>query len=65
MKMEKILKFGGMVFYVLFLVVGIMAFGSKGRGWSSDFLNNGLLFAINGSILFIGSAILTKLDKSE
>jgi len=45
----------GIVFYILFFICIIKA-GSFG----GDYLRNGLLSAVNGSILFIGGLVLSK-----
>ena len=56
-----ILSLLGIVCYVFFFVY-IAKAGNDRRG--DDFVRNGLLFAINGSILLVGGLILSKLNKS-
>jgi len=51
----KILCVLGVVFYVLFFIC-IFKAGSFG----GDYLRNGLLSAVNGSVLFIGGLVLSK-----
>ena len=58
MVLGKILSLLGIAFFVVFFV-----FLPQVTAAYSDTLRNGLLFAVNGSILLVGGLILSKLSK--